>query len=285
MCLPVIKQIMMIDFKIDIEKCTECSLCSKECPTLIIDGKKGIPEIKEGKEKQCIKCQHCLAVCPTGALSILGKNPEDSVLVKGEIPSTNAMKHLIQTRRTIRKYKDEILSTSELDDLLQTAAFAPTGHNKNQVLLTLTKSIEQRDKLRVLVYDAIKEVMDAGKLPDSLAMFGSFQKVWDSKGIDVLFRNAPHIILASAPSSINSCVADCVISLTYMELYANTKGIGTLWDGLAKVVFDKIAPELKLQLGIPEEHTLGYIMVFGKPAVKYTRSVQSEGLNVNTLNL
>ena len=84
----------MLNFKIDTEKCTKCGLCASECPTLIIDGKNGFPEIKEGKDKNCIKCQHCLAICPTGALSILGKNPENSLEVNGEIPSPTEMDRL-----------------------------------------------------------------------------------------------------------------------------------------------------------------------------------------------
>jgi hypothetical protein len=35
-----------------------------------------------------------------------------------------------------------------------------------------------------------------------------------------------------------------------------------------------IAPELRAALGIPEDHVIGYVMSFGKPAVKYQRTVQ-----------
>lgn len=29
--------------------------------------------------EECWRCQHCLAVCPQGAISIFGKKPEDSL--------------------------------------------------------------------------------------------------------------------------------------------------------------------------------------------------------------
>lgn len=274
----------MLNFKIDEAKCTQCGICSKECPTLIINGKNGIPEIKEGKEKNCIKCQHCLAVCPTGALSILGKNPANSIPVNAEVPNANELTNLIKTRRSVRKFKKEEISKTQIQELLETAAYAPTGHNKNQVLLSITETKEQLAKVKALVYDAIKEKKE--DLSPALAMYGSFQTMWEEKGIDILFRNAPHLIIASAsPQASSNAVTDCVISLTYFELLANTMGIATLWDGFLKAVFDHIAPALKTALGIPEDHTIGYMMIFGLPAVKFSRSIQSEGLHLNKINL
>ncbi len=275
----------MIDFKIDEDKCTRCGLCSQECPTLIIDGKKGIPEIKEGKEKNCIQCQHCLAVCPTAALSIWGKNPDYSILVNENKLAPESLAKLIKTRRSTRKFKKEELSEELIQELMEIAAYAPTGHNKNQVLLSVIEGREDLAKVRSLVYDTIKKAKDANALSPAMAMFGNFQSLWEEKGIDVLFREAPHFIIASAPKAIASSVADCVISLSYFELSANAHGIGTLWNGFLKAVFDHIAPELKTELGIPEDHIIGYMMIFGKPAVKFARSVQSEGLNLNRINL
>ncbi len=275
----------MLDFKIDEAKCTQCGICSKECPTLIINGKKGIPEIKEGKEKNCIKCQHCLAVCPTGALSIFGKNPDDSVAVKHDVVSSAALSDLIKTRRSIRKFKKDEVAAEQITELLETAAYAPTGHNKNQVLLSVCDTKADLEKVKSLVYDAIKKVKEAGELSPAMAMYGNFQNLWETKNIDVLFRDAPHLLIASAQKSNPNGVADCVISLSYFELLANAKGIGTLWNGFLKAVFDHVAPELKEQLGIPKDHAIGYMMVFGIPATKYARSIQSDGLHLNKIKL
>ncbi len=273
----------MLNFKIDKKKCTQCGICSTECPTLIINGKNGIPEIKEGKEGNCIQCQHCLAVCPTGALSIFGKNPEDSLQVTNEIPTAMDMERLIKTRRSVRRFKKEVVSEEVLQQLVDTAAYAPTGHNKNQVLITLSYTQDELNKVRDLVYGAIKTAIKNDTLPESAKVYRNFLSLWENKGVDVLFRNAPHVIIASAPKSNGNGVADCVISLSYFELIANTLGIATLWDGLAKVVFDNIDPELQTRMGIPTDHTIGYMMVFGKPAIKFARSIQSEGLNLNRI--
>nr|WP_321452295.1 nitroreductase family protein [uncultured Carboxylicivirga sp.] len=275
----------MLDFKIDEALCTQCSLCAKECPSLIIDGKNGIPVIKEGKEKNCIKCQHCLAVCPTGALSIFGKNPEDSMAVTNEIPSADEMERLIKTRRSVRKFKKAEVEEATIQKLIESAAYAPTGHNKNQVLLSATYTRAEMDKVREVVYNAIKKAKEEGKLEGALSLYGAFQHVWETKGIDVIFRDAPHLIIATAPAANSNGVADSVISLSYFELLANSMGIGTLWNGILKVVMEQVVTELKTSFNIPEDHTIGFMMVYGLPAVKFARSVQSEGLHLNRIQL
>lgn len=275
----------MIDFKIDKQKCIKCGLCSQVCPVLIIDGKTEFPEIKEGKEKNCMKCQHCLAVCPTEALSIWGKNPEDSIPVTKEIPSSGQMARLIKTRRSIRKFKKDELSKDLIQDLLETVAYAPTGHNKNSVLFTVADSKQAMMSLRSLVYDGIKTAKDAGTLPESLNFLSDLQRLWNAKQIDVLFRDAPHVLIASAPEGQTSPEADSHVALSYFELLAQTHGLGTLWNGFVHMVLEDVAPEIKAKIGIPDDHVVGYVMLFGLPAVKYARSIQSEGLHLNRISL
>lgn len=276
----------MMNFKVDQAKCIKCKLCVSECPVLIINGRTDFPEIKEGKEKVCIKCQHCLAVCPTAAISIWDKNPADSTPVNSDaIPSSEAMEQLYQTRRSIRKFKDEELDKELINKLLLGAANAPTAKNENAILFTVTDNKEDFAKVRSLIYDHIKTAVDNETLPKSLAHLGNFQSVWESKGIDVLFRNAPHVLITSGPKDSTSPITDSCIALSYFELLANTNGIGTLWDGFAKNAIRDITPAIKTELGIPEDHVIAEVMIFGKPVVNYARGIQTDGLNLNRVKL
>ena len=274
-----------MNFTIDKEKCIQCKKCVKDCPVLIIDGKTEYPEIKAGKEAMCLACQHCLAVCPTGALSIWGKNPEDSVEVTKEPVAPAKFAELIKTRRSIRKFKKEPLEAALLQDLVQTAAYAPTSKNENSVHLSLVDSPETFDKVRVLVYDGIKEAAAAGNIPEQFAYLNNFQAVWESKGIDVLFRGAPHLLISSAPADATNPTADACITLSYFELYANSNGVGTLWDGFGKAALSVLPQATLEKLGVPAGHVLGEVLIFGTPATRYARGIQSDGLNLNTVAL
>lgn len=270
----------MLDFKIEEVKCIECSLCAQDCPVGIIEMNPK-PLIRKEKQKNCLKCQHCLAICPTGALSILGKKPEDSVLTCEEMPKPESLSRLIKTRRSIRKYKKENIDKELIQELIETAAHAPTGHNDNAVLLSLIENKEDLNLFRSKVYDSLKKARETGTLEKRFQFLLTYQKLWESSGVDIIFRDAPHMIIASAPSAGASPMADCLISLCYFELIANSHGIGTLWNGMVKWAIDDIDPDLRTLIGIPKDHTIGYVMLFGKAAVNYTRGIQSEGLKVN----
>lgn len=275
-----------MDFKIDQEKCIQCHKCAADCPVLIIDAKTEYPEIKENKEGLCIRCQHCLAVCPTGALSIWGKDPENSVGVSDEkLPSPEALEQLIKTRRSIRRFKNEDLDKELIISLLSTAAHAPTSQNNNRVQFTLVEDRKNLAALRSLTYEHIKKAKDEDRLPKRLAFMDKFQSMWYDKQIDILFRNAPHLSIASAPKQVSAPETDASIALSYFELLANSHGIGTMWNGFALWALGHITPEIRTKIGIPEDHIIGAVLLFGKPAVKYARSIQSDGLNLNRVKL
>jgi len=274
-----------IDFKVDQSKCIQCKLCAADCPVLIIDAKTPFPEIKANKEDQCIKCQHCLAVCPTAALSIWGKQPEDSVVVNDQTPAPAAMEQLIKTRRSTRKFKPEQLEQVQIRQLLATAAYAPTSKNENGILFTIVEDQATMAKVRALTYDNIRKKSEAGQLEEPFAFLDNFQAVWHSKQIDILFRGAPHLLIASASKKTLNPKTDSVIALSYFELLANSHGIGTLWNGFAKWAIDDIGPEIRKMIGIPDDHLVAEVLIFGKPAIKYYRSVQSEGLHLNLVVL
>ncbi len=108
----------MLQLQIARDTCTKCGLCAKDCVTNIIDLDSGYPHIPAEKEKFCLKCKHCLAICPTAALSILGKKPEQSRELKGNLPDPQQLETLIKGRRSIRHYKNENLEPELMQRLL-----------------------------------------------------------------------------------------------------------------------------------------------------------------------
>ena len=264
----------MIDFKIDREKCISCGGCAADCPAMIIDMRDGYPLIRPENEKRCYRCQHCLAVCPTAAVSILGRDPQQSRQLAGNLPQPEQMRTLLRGRRSVRRYLDENLDPRLIDDLLQTAWHAPCGHNARAVHFHLIDDREVLAQFREAAYAGIRENIAKSQLPARLSFFRDFVPAWEESGIDVLFRGAPHLVIASASPRSASPEADCLIALTSFELLAQSQGIGTLWNGLVKWTIEKIVPELRGQLGIPDDHKIGYCMSFGKPALIYHRTVQ-----------
>jgi len=265
----------MLSFCINEQKCTKCGQCVVDCPARIIamvDG--GVPSITPEKEINCYKCQHCLAICPTAALSILGLQPEDSQPLAGNFPAPDQLETLMKGRRSVRRYHGENLEPALLQRLLDVAWHAPTGMNARNVLFTVLDDREKVSDLRQQVMAGLGLLVQENCLPEPMAFFANFVKVWEEKQADIIFRHAPHLLIASAPAGPATPVPDCLIALTYFELFAQSLGVGTVWNGLAKWALFDLVPGMRERLGIPPDHVVGYVMTFGMPAVHYARTVQ-----------
>ena len=264
----------MINFNVSKTACSRCGSCAAECPARIISMDNGFPGITPEKEALCFKCQHCLAVCPSAAISILGCDPHNSLPLTGNVVDSTAMELLIKGRRAVRQYKPEDLEPVVIRKLLEVACYAPTGRNSRQVRFTVVDNRAKMAEIRDEMMAKLVKISQGGGFPAGMEFFSSYMKLWEDGGIDFIFRGAPHFIIASAPKDTPTPAEDCVIALTTFELYAQTLGVGTVWDGLAKWVINDLLPEFKITLGIPEDHKIGYAMAFGKPALQYARTPQ-----------
>jgi len=233
-------------------------------------------------EQSCIQCQHCLAVCPTAAVSILGKNPDESEPLAGNMPDPARLVTLIKGRRAVRRYMQEDLPPELIDELLEIACHAPTGVNARSVLFTVVSQRAVMNSLRAEVMARLAQLKDDGQLPEGFIgqYLGRAVKAWQEEGKDVIFRGAPHLLVTSAPQDAPCPVQDTHIALTTFQLMAHARGVGTVWDGLFMMAIS-LCPDLVPRLGIPENHTLGYAMVFGAPAVEFHRTVQRGPARVN----
>jgi len=274
----------MLQFSVDRDVCIKCGECAADCPRDIIQMVDGEPEILKDKEHLCLECQHCLAVCKPGALSILGLNPRDSILLKGNMPAPESLEVLMMGRRSVRRYQEEAVAPELIEHILEVVRAAPTGRNIRATHFALVDDPAIMKELRDRTYAGIRRAVDTGTLPDGLEFFKGVADAWD-RGTDLVYRDAPHLLVASAPADGPSAVADCLIALTYFELLAAGHGLGTVWNGFAKWALFDVAPEVGDLLGIPQGHVIGYVMAFGKPAVKYHRTVQRPGGTVGRVTL
>jgi nitroreductase len=214
-----------------------------------------------------------MALCPAGAISILGVQSQELQPLAGHFPEPEALETLIRGRRSVRKFKEENLDPELLTHLLEVAWQAPTGKNHRQVLLTVIDDRKKMAEFRERVIDGLSRLAAENALPAEHGYFAGIARKWKEKKVDILFRNAPHLLIATAPSSVATPVQDCLIALSTFDLFAQANGVGTLWDGFATWAIDRILPELKPELGIPADHVFGYAVIFGKPAVHYARTV------------
>ncbi len=262
---------------VDEARCQRCGDCVSDCPARIIAlGSDGPPTIAAEKERYCILCQHCLAVCPQGAVSIQGRRPEHSrPLLADALPSLDQLDLLVRGRRSVRQYRTENVAPALIERLLDGVACAPTGVNAREMTFTLVRDRMVLDGLRQRVVAALAGAVEAGRLSERDASFAATVVRADADGRDIIFRGAPHLLVVSAPPSTPCPTQDVPLALATFDLLAQSAGLGTVWCGYVRRAFEAV-PELKGLLNLPREHVY-YAMLFGQPAIRYARTVERKG--------
>jgi nitroreductase len=188
---------------------------------------------------------------------------------KDLVPSWDLVDQFLRSRRSIRLFKDKAVGRQKLEQLIQTARYAPTASNAQNLEWTV---IEGRDRLEPLsraTIDWMAGVIDSQ--PDSPAAdyFRPVVARW-ATGYDGILRTAQTLIVASAPKENANGLVDLSIALAYLELAALPLGVGTCWAGLLRAAM-LATPKLVESMGLPEGHSWFYPMMIGYPKYRYHR--------------
>ena len=272
-------------FKIDKNKCIKCGKCINTCSGMVIEfGNDGYPRMKEFERfgwRGCWRCQHCLAVCPQGAISIFDKDPKDSLSFPPKEMGTY-MEQLITTRRSCRRFLDKNVDPDIITGMLNAMSAAPTGGNAQGVEYTV---IDDKERVHEIWNSAYKTMDEKAKKHVYTHSFSDFyygkmkQSEKTVRKDDLLFCGAPHLFIAHEKSEgkwAEDAKVNCNIATAYFELLCNAHGLGTAIMSYPAEVLNELAPEARQMLSVPKNHYMGLIIGFGYPETTYARGVQKE---------
>lgn len=267
---------------VDNNKCIGCSLCIKDCivsDIKLVDGKAQMENIA------CIKCGHCIAICPKEAVSmdtydmneVKEYNKEDF-----DIDADNLL-NFIKFRRSTRHFKNKEVENEKIEKIIEAGRFTQTGSNMQNVSYVVVK--ENLQELRKIVLETLNtqgiEIINNPAMPDQykryanmwIKMYNDF--IENPNREDKLFFKAPTVILTVSPSEVNASLA-----ASNMELMVNALGLGTFFSGflMRAATTNPLIPKM---LGLSEEDKLVNCMVIGYPSVNYKRTVPREKANIS----
>lgn len=272
-------------FAIDKSKCIRCGNCIDVCSGMVLElDQDGYPKMRPFTRfgwQGCWRCEHCLAVCPTGAISIFNKRPEDS-MSPPPADMGGYMERLITNRRSCRRFEDKDVEPEIIDRILNVMASVPTGGNACSVEYTVIDDKDRVKKIRDAAYLKMEEAAKRHIYTSTFSEFYYSKMKQSEKTVrkdDLLFCGAPHLFIAHQRCTgtwAEDSKADCIIASAYFELLANAFGLGTVIMSYAADVLRELAPEARDMLNIPPDHYMGLIVGFGYPEIKYARGIQKE---------
>ncbi len=258
-------------FKVDQQTCQQDGICAAVCPVRVIAFEEGgYPTPIEGAEARCVRCGHCVAVCPTGSLShcempVAACPPVHKELVL----NIEQAEHFLRSRRSIRVYQNRPVPRQEISRLIEVARYAPSGHNSQCVEWLVLDRKEELRKLAAIVVDWMRWMI--GTMPQvALALHMDLVVRGCEQGEDLILRDAPAVIVAHAGAGNRMAPHACTIALTYLELAAASMGLGTCWAGYFNVAATSFPP-MQEALALPPEHQAFGSMMVGYPKFSYHR--------------
>ncbi len=253
------------------QSCHKDGLCSAACPARLIDFTPGhYPEPIAEAEELCIRCGHCVAVCPNGSLLHAEMPLADCPQIRPELFLSQAQcEQFLRSRRSIRNYRDQAVPRETLQRLIEVARYAPTGHNSQTVEWLVLSDRDELDRLVQIVGQWMRWMLtNMQELALSLHMDKALARL--EQGEDVVLRGAPVLVIAHAPKEDRMAQTSCTIALTYLELAATGMELGGCWAGYFNAAVSTFPP-MQQALALPAGHQCFGAMMIGYPALRYQR--------------
>ncbi len=273
---------------VDAEKCNGCMLCLEICVLGNFErGDDGKVHSADGSS--CFACGHCVAFCPTGAMSHSALDSSQfEKLDQSARPSFEQFLKFLKMRRSRREFKPDPVPRSEIEKLLLAAVEAPSSLNNQSVEYTAVtdpaalQGISERAAIavgkmaRMMKNPLLKGLMrlTARRMYESIAPFVPLMD-WmlelQARGRDMMIYNAPCLILLHAPKWDICAPMDAVFNAENILLAAETLGLGACVIGF---VFEPMNKDLRMKAlaGIPKDHKVFSAIALGYPRFKYRAS-------------
>ncbi|MHB9025364.1 MAG: nitroreductase family protein [Armatimonadota bacterium] len=163
----------------------------------------------------------------------------------------------IYARHSVRAYTNEPVSRETLDFLLKIAVQAPTAMNLQPWAFGV---IQGAERLRVYS-DRTKAYM-----LENLEKFPGLERYRDffTDPNSNIFYNAPALIAVFAKPGGVAAENDCTMAAQNIMLAATDMDLGTCWIGFFAFLLGQ--PEVKRELGVPEDYRIVAPIIVGHPA-------------------
>lgn len=287
---------MKKEITIDNTLCKKCKVCVEVCPNVIFQTDNNFTSVRSERLELCFMCGQCMAACSGKAIQVLGLDyNKDFFNLPESLDYEIPFERLIQSRRSIRAFKEIPIPKDKLEQIVNAITFAPPGfpplktevvvvQDKRVINESLPYMINLYDKLiKGLKNPVAKYIihMEVGSeklktIRNHIVPMLNIKLPYMKNGTeDAITRNAQALIIFHANKQSDSHKSDIYIALGYALLKAHSIGIGATAIDLIPPAIEK-TPYLKKLFKIPKENKVVASMILGYPKYKYKRAIQRQ---------
>jgi nitroreductase/NAD-dependent dihydropyrimidine dehydrogenase PreA subunit len=267
---------------IDQNKCTRCNRCVKVCTKNIL---KPGPAVEPQRNRFCLNCGHCYAVCPSHAITLTEYENIQTPELSDLKVDADALMDLFKRRRSVRQYKPEPVAREHLEKIIEAASNAPSAKNNRNVKVYVYTDAPFIQRISHQMPTFYQKLLKIFKLPgfsfiwrkmgfpaEKLEAYRQdFVRLLSAKeGEDFFLHHAPALLVFTAARKDEMTVADAWIAAQNAVTFAQTLGVGSCYNGYLSIAAAK-DKNLKSLMKIPQNEKVLAALTLGYPAVTYLR--------------
>jgi NAD-dependent dihydropyrimidine dehydrogenase PreA subunit/nitroreductase len=280
--------------------CTGCKTCFELCPRdcFEFDSENKSVFVSE----RCHDCGHCISACPERAIHHRDLPPGDYQLIGDyfdpSLVNGEQNYHFLKSIRSTRKFLKKPIEKEILAKLVDVTRFSPTGHNSQNVELTVVSNPKiiqlLKDESANAIVSILKKIDNPifrffarlvgkgnlirkaqGTRPRFVRMLKGFQE-----GNDYLFHGAPTVIVFHTKKKAYVPEDNCTLAACYLSVLANNYGLGVCIIGYL-TNYSKYNKKILDILEIPKENTIHQVLIVGYPKHKFQTFVSRKPSKIN----
>lgn len=262
--------------KVDYQKCIKCGICIESCPSCILSMGDNGPECNF--DRGCMSCGHCVAICPTGALDNKYVPLDEQPPIPMPVLEADKAYNFLRMRRSVRMFKDIAPSEEDVLKLLDVCRYAPTaGNSQGLYYIVINDSEKIKAIAEVTAQWMEQEVADGSS---NSRYFTTVLRAYRERGQDIIARQAPMLIFATARRLNMTGVSNCEQAWAYAELYAPTINMGTTIAGFIQTCGIAGHQPLLDLIEVPNKQKIVGTLMVGYPKYKFQRLIERQHLKV-----
>ncbi len=168
----------------------------------------------------------------------------------------------ILTRRSTRKYTEEMPERNLIEKVIEAGRFAPSGHDNQTTHFMVFTDRSVLDELAGMVQD------EFAKMEETDEMYISLKRciVLSKRGKFVFHYGAPVFISVSNKKGYGNAMADSVCALENMMIAANALDLGSCWiNQLHWLDENKTIRDFMIKHDLKEDETITGGLILGYP--------------------